>query len=170
MTDTLTAVITAQDDGDYHAALSRETLDATYRGGYIFGPVALATETAWLERIGYTVILPENTELPEEPAHREVRLTADRPYVRHGSVVTFTGLDTDDNEVTFGVDAWVAQDLIHALYDDQEPIALVESWQILTVTPGPFTPEPPGPAPVASPAARLLDPSCLSSHLHGLAF
>lgn len=74
--------------------------------------------------------MPDRTTFEDEG---QLQVTVRYPFTRHGTVVTFEGEDDLGRTVTFGADWRVAQDIIEALYDDQEPVALVEPWSILTI-------------------------------------
>lgn len=63
-------------------------------------------------------------------------VVVDYPFTRNGTTVTFNGVTTDgEHQVTFACDWRPAQDLIEALYNDEEAVANVAAWQCLSVTP-----------------------------------
>jgi len=52
--------------------------------------------------------------------------------VDEGTVVVFTGVDAESYlPVRFAADARMAQDIIYALEDGDQPIANIENWQII---------------------------------------
>lgn len=59
MTDIPTAVITEQDDGDFHVSIARQDSTGTrFTTGHVVAPQHLDAELQRLEDTGYTVVLP----------------------------------------------------------------------------------------------------------------